>query len=218
MRALVPAYNEAATVQGVVRPLLESAIFEEVVVVDDGSTDETSILAEQAGARVVQTDRNRGKGGAMLYAIQQCCDGDSHIAFFDADLVDLRPDHAWQLRDGIDRGYDMVSGLRDKGAVQNLLQVGFSPVITGERILARWVIDALPLTCWSGYSIETAMNDTVQRHGGRAAIVFLDGVSMRTKSQKDGLWRGIRGHLKMTRQIIRTRRALRNSKGGSCDL
>jgi len=218
MRAIVPAYNEQATIVRVVEPLLRSACFREVVVVDDGSRDRTGQLARSAGATVVRTPCNSGKGGAMLYGVQRCCDVDEDVAFFDADLLGLRPEHALRLLDGSDKGYDMVCGLRDKGAVQNILQLGFSPIITGERVLKRWVLDELPMSCWSGYSIETAMNDVVHRQGGRTALVFLSGVSMRTKSQKTGLMRGMSDHWRMARQIIATRRALKQSGGGTCRL
>lgn len=217
MRAVVPAYNEEATVATVVEALMRSQMLDEVVVVDDGSSDRTSELAAAAGATVVKTPHNLGKGGAMLYAIEKACPTDDYVAFFDADLLGLRPDHVRRLVEGAELGYDMICGLRDKGPVQNVLQLTCSPVITGERVLARWVIDALPLSCWSGYSIETAMNDTVVRNGGRTALVFLDGVTMRTKSQKTGLARGLRDHFRMAKQIVRTRRALNGSGGDSCE-
>lgn len=216
MRAVVPAYNEAATIAGVVRPLLAADAFDEVVVVDDGSADATASIAEDAGARVVRTPSNCGKGGAMLHGVRTACEADEVIAFFDADLIGLKPRHVERLLDGIELGYDMVCGLRDKGPVQNVLQLGYSPVITGERVMRRWVLDALPLSCWSGFSIETAMNDVVHRQGGKTALVILPGVTMRTKSQKTGIVNGIRDYWKMTRQIMRTRRALAQSGGQSC--
>jgi len=216
MRAIVPAYNEDMTTGAVVDALLRSEAFEEVVVVDDGSSDLTRQVAREAGARVVTTPKNLGKGGAMILAVRQCCEGDSHVAFFDADLIGLRPDHVDRMVLVAESGYDMVCAMRDKGPVQNVLQLAVSPMITGERILARWVIDALPETCWSGYSIETAMNDVVTRRGGRTALIFLDDVSMRTKADKAGLWNGVVGHVKMARQILATRRALRRTGGLSC--
>ena len=214
--AIVPAYNEAATVAAVVQTLVQSGAFSDVVVVDDGSVDMTSEIALASGARVVRTDRNRGKGGAMLYALGQVGGDYSHVAFFDADLLGLRVDHVARLIDGIRLGYDMVCGLRDKGIVQNVLQLAFSPVITGERILARWIIDALPKSCWSGYSIETAMNFVTKRDGGKTALVFFDGVSIRTKVQKKGFIKGVAGHLRMANEIGQTRQALRASKGMAC--
>ena len=63
--AVVPAYNEAATVARVVRSLRESAPDFDVLVVDDGSTDATADEARAAGARVVTLPFNLGIGGAV---------------------------------------------------------------------------------------------------------------------------------------------------------
>jgi glycosyltransferase involved in cell wall biosynthesis len=63
--AVVPAYNEAATVGGVVAALHEQAPQLDVVVIDDGSTDGTAVLAENAGARVLRLPFNLGIGGAV---------------------------------------------------------------------------------------------------------------------------------------------------------
>jgi glycosyltransferase involved in cell wall biosynthesis len=63
--AVVPAYNEARTVGGVVRALHEQAPHYDVLVVDDGSTDRTADLAERAGARVLRLPFNVGIGGAV---------------------------------------------------------------------------------------------------------------------------------------------------------
>jgi glycosyltransferase involved in cell wall biosynthesis len=62
---VVPAYNEEATVAGVVEALRERAPQLDVVVVNDGSTDATGDLAEQAGARVLRLPFNLGIGGAV---------------------------------------------------------------------------------------------------------------------------------------------------------
>jgi glycosyltransferase involved in cell wall biosynthesis len=63
--AVVPAYNEAATVGAVVDGLRRHAPGIDVLVVDDGSTDETAPRAEAAGARVLQLPFNLGIGGAV---------------------------------------------------------------------------------------------------------------------------------------------------------
>jgi glycosyltransferase involved in cell wall biosynthesis len=63
--AVVPAYNECDTVARVVRAIHEAAPEMDVLVIDDGSTDDTAALARQAGARVVQHPFNLGIGGAV---------------------------------------------------------------------------------------------------------------------------------------------------------
>jgi glycosyltransferase involved in cell wall biosynthesis len=63
--AVVPAYNEAATVGDVVRRIHADAPEWDVVVVDDGSTDATADVAKAAGARVVRLPFNLGIGGAV---------------------------------------------------------------------------------------------------------------------------------------------------------
>jgi glycosyltransferase involved in cell wall biosynthesis len=63
--AVVPAYNESATIVGVIEALHERAGDFDVVVVDDGSTDETAAMASFAGASVVRLPFNLGIGGAV---------------------------------------------------------------------------------------------------------------------------------------------------------
>jgi len=63
--AVVPAYNEAATVGDVVRGLRVHAPDFDIVVVDDGSTDATREVAEAAGANTIRHPFNLGIGGAV---------------------------------------------------------------------------------------------------------------------------------------------------------
>lgn len=60
--ALIPAYNESAHISIVVQGALP---YLPVLVVDDGSTDETAQRAQEAGAQVLRQSRNQGKGAAL---------------------------------------------------------------------------------------------------------------------------------------------------------
>jgi glycosyltransferase involved in cell wall biosynthesis len=62
---VVPAYNEQHSIVGVIQALREHASDFDILVVDDGSTDETLHLAEAAGARVLRLPYNLGIGGAV---------------------------------------------------------------------------------------------------------------------------------------------------------
>lgn len=72
MLILIPAYNEAAHVGSVVKQVPSQLT---VLVVDDGSTDETANLAEQAGAVVLRQEKNQGKGAALKVGMNYALEG-----------------------------------------------------------------------------------------------------------------------------------------------
>jgi glycosyltransferase involved in cell wall biosynthesis len=76
--AIVPAYNEAGAITGTIDDLRRHASEFDVLIVDDGSTDDTAVLARRAGARVLRLPFNLGIGGAMQcgyqYALEQAYD------------------------------------------------------------------------------------------------------------------------------------------------
>ncbi len=106
---VIPAYNEEAVIRGVVSELV--ALFEHVVVVDDGSSDRTGDEARAAGATVVRHIINRGQGAALQTGIEFALRRDAQvIVTFDADgqhaasdvaaLVDALEKHAADISIG----------------------------------------------------------------------------------------------------------------------
>ncbi|VGO12473.1 Polyprenol monophosphomannose synthase [Pontiella desulfatans] len=69
---LVCAFNESGHIGQVVRGIIEHQACE-VVVVDDGSSDNTATLAEQAGARVLRNSENLGKGASLKRGFEHVC-------------------------------------------------------------------------------------------------------------------------------------------------
>ena len=83
--ALIAAFNEGAHVADVVKGAAAHA--STVVVVDDGSTDDTAARARDAGAIVISHAQNRGKGCAIQTGLEYALTkGRSHVLFLDADL------------------------------------------------------------------------------------------------------------------------------------
>jgi glycosyltransferase involved in cell wall biosynthesis len=68
--AIVPAYNEAAAISATVQDINEHAPAFDVLVIDDGSTDDTAAVARNVGARVVRHPFNLGIGGAVQSGYQ----------------------------------------------------------------------------------------------------------------------------------------------------
>ncbi len=97
--AIIPAYNEAATIADVVRIARSHPRIAEVIVVDDGSRDQTAAAAERAGARIIRLEHNRGKAEAMKTGVGAAKHA-THFMFLDADLVGLKKEHIEALIDG----------------------------------------------------------------------------------------------------------------------
>jgi glycosyltransferase involved in cell wall biosynthesis len=78
--AIVPAYNEAGAIGSTVAELHAHAPEWDVLVVDDGSTDDTGRIAETAGARVLRMPFNLGIGGAVQCGYQYALDHGYNVA------------------------------------------------------------------------------------------------------------------------------------------
>jgi glycosyltransferase involved in cell wall biosynthesis len=109
---LIPAFNEAATIGEVLERIAELGLDAQVIVVDDGSTDETKAIAEAAGATVI-SQANAGKGAAIRTAIAHA---EGEIAVIqDADM-EYDPAEVPELIEPIVRGSaDVVFGSRLRG-------------------------------------------------------------------------------------------------------
>lgn len=83
---VIPAYNEAATVGGVVRAARAALDGAAIVVIDDRSSDDTARVAAEAGATVVPTDGQHGYGAALMRGFRHAIDhGFDAVATLDAD-------------------------------------------------------------------------------------------------------------------------------------
>ena len=105
---IVPAFNEAASIGALITGLRAAADWGELLVVDDGSRDETAERARTAGARVIRHPYNKGNGAAIKTGIRNATG--SFILIIDAD-GQHRPADAPRLVARLDE-YDLVVGAR----------------------------------------------------------------------------------------------------------
>lgn len=105
---VIPAYEESAAVGAVVQSLRAAATWREVLVVDDGSRDETAIAAATAGARVIKHPYNKGNGAAVKTGIRNAAG--EYVLIIDADGQHTAAD-ALRLV-GFLGEYDLVVGAR----------------------------------------------------------------------------------------------------------
>jgi len=221
--ALVPAYNEGPRVRNVVEG---AKAWLPVLVVDDGSTDDTVQHAEQAGALILRREHNGGKGMALRDGFRHALD-----AGFDAVItLDADGQHdpaeipaflaAFEARRG-----DLIIGSRDfrfmppiRRFANSLARHFFSwalghPVAdnqSGYRLVHRRLMQAMLESAEHGFEFEVEMIVVCVRSG-----FVLDWVPIRTiyGDEKSHIRRA--HHVKhFFRVVWQTRRAMKNAPGG----
>jgi len=173
---LIPAFNEAPVIARVVAELRNSRPEDEILVIDDGSTDGTGPLARKAGARVLTHPENRGYGAALKTGIHNA----SHeaVVFFDGD-GQHDPQNIAPLLQELHR-HDMVVGARppDSGILGRrsgkwilnrlaniLVGVKIPDLNSGLRAIRRArLLQFLPLLP-DGFSLTTTITLALLRSG-----------------------------------------------------
>jgi glycosyltransferase involved in cell wall biosynthesis len=180
---VISAKNEQDRIAATVETAARLPGVDLVLVVDDGSTDVTGRVAEDAGAKVVRHSRNRGKGAAMETgaAAVGLLDGATprHLLFLDGDLAETAQYAAPLIEPVRDGSADMTIAvftelvrLGGHGIVVRTSREGIRRLtgwtatqpLNGQRCLTRAAFAAaLPLAY--GYGVETALTVDLLRQG-----------------------------------------------------
>jgi glycosyltransferase involved in cell wall biosynthesis len=141
LRAIVviPAFNEEQSIARVVSAIPRSQVAE-IIVVDNGSTDNTAEVARNAGATVLSEPR-KGYGYACLRGIEQAiADGADVIVFLDGDFSDY-PEELPLLLQPIHEGADLVIGSRMIGNREN-------GALLPQALFGNWLATSLIKLFW----------------------------------------------------------------------
>ncbi|MEP6917480.1 MAG: glycosyltransferase family 2 protein [Acidobacteriota bacterium] len=191
VHALVPAFNEAATIAEVVKRV--SPYVTRVWVIDDGSTDQTAEIATLAGAEIVVNRGERGKGRAIRAGLAPVLEGDcTHVLLLDGDLQHLPEEAPLLIAEAQRTGAEVVLGERrfereampasryhanriGSLALSRFLGLAIQDTQCGFRLFRADALRDLRLRA-RGYDIETEMLVKLTRRGGRVARVPITAV------------------------------------------
>jgi glycosyltransferase involved in cell wall biosynthesis len=202
--AIIPAYNEASHIGRVVAGVCKRL---PVLVVDDGSNDDTGKLAATAGGTVLRQDPNQGKGKALRAGFQWALDhGFSAAITLDADGQHDPEDLPAFLQAYLEGGADLIIGARDFSQIPRVRRVAN----TLGRWIFSWSMGRVVLDNQSGYRLvsrrmmQAALDST--EHGFQFEVEMiliciqkgfrLEWVPIRT------IYAGERSHIKPVQHLL----------------
>ena len=197
---VMPARNEEGTVAANVEAARGCRYVRDVIVVDDGSTDRTAERAAAAGAEVL---RRPGSAGSKAHAMDAgvAASDATHILFVDADCTGLTSAHLDAVcAPVLDGRAEMSLGAFDYHRL-NWFVLRLPP-LSGERIIPRWVWEAVPPEKLHGYTIESRIDEVIAEGRHRTSVRTMEGVFHRTKRDKLGRLEGYRRTFRMYRDLF----------------
>lgn len=206
--AIVPAWNEASRIQGVLDVLSEASEVERVLVVDDGSHDGTAdvaaghAMASSGRLTVLRLDVNQGKGAAM-WAGAEAARTAEVLLFLDADLIGLTAAQVDALVEPVRSGaVAMALGVFRGGNFWTTLAQVIVPNISGQRAIRRDLFLSVPGVAQARFGVELAITNHVLGEGHPISQVVLRDVSHPMKERKLGVVRGVVSRARMYHQML----------------
>jgi glycosyltransferase involved in cell wall biosynthesis len=188
---IIPAYNEANKIKDTLENIIEIKEINEIVVVDDGSSDNTVEIASNVKndkIKIFKLDKNRGKGYALNYGLKSAMKNADIIGFLDGDLgsssSEVQKLITPILNDEADvtiakfppakkkGGLGFVKGLA-KESVLEMTGVELEATLSGQRIFKKEVLekfDEIPF----GYGVEVGMTIDMLKHGYKIKEVLVN--------------------------------------------
>lgn len=200
---IICAYNEEPRIAAVLAAATAHHVLDEVIVVDDASTDNTIDVVERfPTVKLIALPKNGGKSKAMVHGLNAATN--ELVMLLDADLANLTEHDISALAEPVlDGKADVTISLRKNAfPIHHAIGLDFT---SGERLLPKSLlsdvlheIDRLP-----HFGIESYMNQLIIKRRMRLAVVKWPGVTHMRKSEKYGLIRGTLSDWGMAVDVLR---------------
>ncbi len=200
---IIPAYNEWPRIRGVLETVLACDELDEVIVVNDGSSDNTAEIIDSfthPKLTKIHIEKNGGKAKAIIKWIQ--VSKGEYIVMIDSDLLNLTPAHITSLLKPIQDGEaEATLSIRENSlGIYKWIGTDF---VSWERIIPRGIFDDSEYyTSWPGFWLEVKINEKILKQGYRVKSVIFPWVITPRKTVKLGYIKGTIADWKMIRDII----------------
>ena len=204
--AIVCAYNEAKTVKPILEVLLSHPRIGEVIVVNDGSTDntwKTINSIKHPKLMPIRHRKNLGKGAAITAAVKSATG--EILLLVDADLKKFHPAHVNLLLSPLEIDQRIMTiGIRETGSI---FEQNFKTLLKsfgGERAVAKKMIG--PITSRiksSGYGAEAIINLYHLQHNRKIIYIPLPGLFHKAKIEKHPFYKYAADYIKENTEVIK---------------
>ncbi len=201
--AIIPAYNESKTIGNVLRVVRATMpLIEDIIVISDGSTDDTAEIARNYGTTVIELKDNIGKSGAINAGLNIC--KSEVVLLLDADLIGLKISHIYDLvLPVVSNDYDMVIGIFKNGRAVTDLAQKIAPKLSGQRAIKKYILKGIPDMDMLRYGLEISLSKHVNDEIYKVKEVYLQDITHLTKEEKLGVVQGLSSRMKMYWDILK---------------
>ena len=200
--AIIPAYNEELNIGRVLQVLkkaLALRIIDEIIVVDDGSEDETAKAALKFGVKVIKLRENKGKARAMFEGIK-AAKGDVSL-FIDGDLINLNVSHVRDLLEPVlEKDNCMTIARFTNGSLTSIshaININCSGQRASRTKVFKNIFETIKKIDKIKYGVEYVITNRLKRFSIEPIIVEWDSVSQILKEEKWGLTLGFFSRIRM---------------------
>lgn len=201
---IIPVFNEEKTIAKILRLLTQSNEVDEIIVINDGSTDNSlfEIKKFEDKVKIISDSKNWGKGNALQQGLKKT----SHefVLFLDADLVGLKKSHLNQLKKSISKkSDDLIIGIVENAA--QLVGPKLAMVPGGVRIFNKTSLDNKFVDRMPEFNhvVDLMITDYFKKEKKKVWFLKLSGLNHLGKTTKYGLKQGLKENARMYGQFAK---------------
>lgn len=198
---IIPAYNEEMGIAGVLKPIIKNKLIGEIIVVDDGSTDNTEKIIRSIKSEkitFIKHKKNKGKAGAMLTGIKKATN--DYVLFLDADLVGIKDEDILKMvLPVIEKKVDITFSMRSNSYIYMPFGIDF---VTGERCATKKFFVEFFKRSIKGYGAEVLMNKLILQKRMKFVSIWVS-YRILNKTEKIGFVNGVWSEVGMVLEIFK---------------